>query len=226
MSDTLSVTSIIMHASIPVQVIMLILLVLSILSWMVIFQRRREYRNARLQSEAFEDHFWSGLDLNNLYQQLKKEPSMSGGQAQIFSAGFDEFNRLRESSNADGSSIMQGAERAMRVALGREHDSLEAHLPFLATVASVSPYIGLLGTVWGIMSSFLSLAQQDQVTLQVVAPDIAEALLATALGLAAAIPAVVAYNRLSQDAESVFGRYLTFAEEFTSILHRRAHKVA
>ncbi len=226
MSEPLSVTSIILHASLPVQLIMLVLLVLSLLSWIVIFQRRRDYRAARLRSEVFEDDFWSGVDLNQLYQRVKQEAANDGGQAQIFSAGFHEYNRLRELSNAGGSSIMQGAERAMRVALGREQEVLEAHLPFLATVASVSPYIGLLGTVWGIMTAFLGLAQHDQVTLQVVAPDIAEALIATAMGLVAAIPAVVAYNRLSQDAESVFARYQTFAEEFSSILHRRAHQVS
>lgn len=224
MTESLSVTSIILHASIPVQLIMLILLLLSLFSWMVIMQRRKDYRAAKLRSEVFEDNFWSGGDLNALYQQVKHDVNAEGGQAQIFAAGLNEYNRLKGLSGVDGSSIMQGTERAMRVALGREKEALEAHLPFLATVASVSPYIGLLGTVWGIMSSFLGLAQQDQVTLQVVAPDIAEALLATAMGLVAAIPAVIAYNRLSQDADMVFSRYQTFAEEFTSILHRRAHQ--
>ena len=224
MSDQLSVWNIILHASLPVQFIMLVLVILSVVSWAVIFKRNRVLKNAQQQSQSFENSFWSGVDLNQLYnQQSQKAMVTDVGLTQIFQAGFREFMRLRQTSGVNGDSVMEGTERAMRVALSREHASLEKQLPFLATVASVSPYIGLLGTVWGIMNSFLSLAQKNQVTLQVVAPDIAEALIATAIGLLAAIPAVIAYNRFTSQVDSISTGYSVFAEELSSILHRRAH---
>lgn len=224
MSDQLSVWGIISHASLPVQLIMVVLLLLSVLSWAVIFKRSRDLKQAAQQSEAFEGGFWSGIDLNQLYNQLSQKSSTTDvGLTQIFQAGFREFMRLRQSTGVNGDNVMEGTERALRVALSREQSALDKSLPFLATVASVSPYIGLLGTVWGIMSSFLALAQQNQVTLQVVAPDIAEALLATAMGLVAAIPAVIAYNRLTNRADALYASYTVFAEELSGILHRRAH---
>jgi biopolymer transport protein TolQ len=223
-SDQLSVWGIISHASLPVQFIMVVLLILSIISWAIIFKRNRDLKNAQQQSQSFETSFWSGIDLNQLYTQLsQKSSALDVGLTQVFQAGFREFMRLRQTSGVNGDSVMEGTQRAMRVALSRELGSLEKQLPFLATVASVSPYIGLLGTVWGIMSSFISLAQQNQVTLQVVAPDIAEALIATAMGLVAAIPAVIAYNRFTSQVDGIYAGYSVFAEELTSILHRRAH---
>lgn len=227
MSDQLSVWNIILHASLPVQLIMVILVVLSVVSWAVIFTRARILKTAQKQSQDFENSFWSGVDLNQLYNhQSQKAMVTDVGLTQIFQAGFREFMRLRQTSGVNGDSLMEGTERAMRVALSREQASLEKQLPFLATVASVSPYIGLLGTVWGIMNSFLSLAQKNQVTLQVVAPDIAEALIATAIGLLAAIPAVIAYNRFTSQVDSMTTGYRVFAEELSSILHRRAHTVS
>jgi biopolymer transport protein TolQ len=176
--------------------------------------------------QSFEKRFWSGMDLSQLFrdgsnQQKDNQPLV--GMESIFRAGFKEFMRLRQQSGVNSDSVMEGTQRAMRVAYSREEEKLERNLAFLATVGSVTPYIGLFGTVIGIMNSFISLATQSQATLQVVAPGIAEALIATAMGLFAAIPAVVAYNRYSARVESITNNYVTFTEEFASILHRQVY---
>lgn len=223
MSEDLAITSLIWNASVPVQIVMLILFLASIVSWYMIFDRLKEYGLARRALQQFEERFWSGIDLGRLFVQVNQESNEYSGQESIFRAGFKEFARLRQTKGADPDAVMEGAERAMRVALTRQQEKLERHLSFLATVGSTSPYLGLLGTVWGIMSSFLSLANAQQATIAVVAPDIAEALIATAMGLFAAIPAVVAYNRFSSKVEGFLINYDTFSDEFSSILHRKAH---
>nr|WP_256446015.1 protein TolQ [Hahella sp. HN01] len=211
------------NASFLVQIVMLILLAASIVSWMIIFQRARIFGLARRATTKFEERFWSGMDLNQLYRESSAAPNPNSGMEQIFRSGFKEFSRLRQQTGVDPDAVMEGTQRSMRVAMSREMDRLEAHLPFLATVGSTSPYIGLFGTVWGIMNSFRGLAQIQQATISTVAPGISEALIATAMGLFAAIPAVIAYNRYSARSESLANSFQTFAEEFSSILHRRVH---
>jgi biopolymer transport protein TolQ len=200
---------------------------LSVVSWVMIVQRWLVLSSAARNVLSFEQRFWSGMDLSQLYkegsQMQKSENVQLVGMENIFRAGFKEFMRLRQQATVDKEAIMEGAQRAMRVAFSREEEKLERHLAFLATLGSVSPYIGLFGTVIGIMNAFLGLATQTQATLQVVAPGIAEALMATALGLWAAIPAVIAYNRYSDRIESITGSYITFTDEFSSILHRQIH---
>lgn len=223
MSADLSVMRLIMDASVLVQLVMLILLVASILSWTVIYKKRGVVKDARKAADQFERRFWSGADLGELYKKISTRRDTLNGMTLIFEAGFREFAHLRKNKASDAMSIVEGAQRAMRVALNREIDSLEQHLSFLATVGSTSPYIGLFGTVWGIMNSFLALGAVKQATIASVAPGIAEALIATAMGLFAAIPAVIAYNRFSNDIERLISRYDTFAEEFSTILQRQAH---
>ena len=226
MNDGISLLELIINASPAVQVVMLILLILSIASWVIIVQRWLVLSSARKGVFSFEQRFWSGMDLSQLYKegsQMQQENIQVVGMENIFRAGFKEFMRLRQQGAVDGEAIMEGAQRAMRVAYSREEEKLEKHLAFLATVGSVSPYVGLFGTVIGIMNSFLGLAAQAQATLQVVAPGIAEALFATGLGLFAAIPAVVAFNRYSALLDMVTGSYITFSDEFSSILHRQIH---
>jgi len=220
----LSILSLITNASVLVQLVMLLLLVISLFSWNVIFQKRRMLSKARVEAEEFEEKFWSGGDLSNLYTQVTSGRHGAGGMANIFEAGFKEFARLRKQESVDPMAMLEGAQRAMRVALSRETDKLELRLPFLATVGSTSPYIGLFGTVWGIMNSFRALGNVKQATIAMVAPGIAEALVATAMGLFAAIPAVIAYNRFSAELERLISRYDAFSEEFASILQRQAHK--
>ncbi|RRJ85428.1 protein TolQ [Aestuariirhabdus litorea] len=215
--------SLVLEASWVVQLVMLILVVASIVSWVMIIQRAILLRNTQRTLRAFEDRFWSGIDLGKLYREVSTEPDPDSGVEHIFRAGFKEFSRLRQQTGADPDAVMEGAQRAMRVALSREEEKLETNLPFLATVGSTSPYVGLFGTVIGIMNSFRGLANVHQATLASVAPGIAEALVATAMGLLAAIPAVVAYNRFSARVESTINRYDTFSDEFSSILHRKAH---
>lgn len=222
MSD-MSLGHLIANASLAVQFVMLLLVSVSVLSWVMIIQRWRVLRAASKSAHKFEERFWSGMDLGRLYVQVNTDGDEFSGQESIFKAGFREFARLRQQSSADAEAVMDGAQRAMRVSMSREQEKLERHLSFLATVGSTSPYIGLFGTVWGIMNSFRSLATVQQATLAIVAPGIAEALIATAMGLFAAIPAVVAYNRFASSAESILFNYETFAEEFSSILHRKAH---
>jgi biopolymer transport protein TolQ len=192
----------------------------------MIVQRWLVLSSATEGVRSFEQRFWSGMDLTQLYKegsQMQKEEIQVVGLENLFRAGFKEFMRLRQQGSVDKEAIMEGAQRAMRVAYSREEEKLEKHLAFLATVGSVTPYIGLFGTVIGIMNSFLGLATQGQATLQVVAPGIAEALFATAMGLFAAIPAVVAYNRYSSTVNSITSSYITFSDEFSSILHRQIH---
>jgi len=221
--NKMSVLSLIWNASFLVQMVMLLLLIASVMSWVMIFQRRRALKFARDNMKAFEEQFWSGIDLSQLFRQVSAEPNPDNGAENIFRAGIKEFTRLRQQTDADGDAVMEGVQRAMRVAISKEEEKLEAHLSFLASVGSVSPYVGLFGTVWGIMNSFRGLANAHQATLATVAPGISEALIATAMGLFAAIPAVIAYNRFSHTVDSILSSYETFAEEFSSILHRKAH---
>jgi len=219
----LSVTKMILDASFVVQLVMLLLLSVSLLSWTVIFFKYSVIKRARTAADQFERRFWSGADLGELYKRLSNRRGQLRGMEMIFEAGFREYAQLRKSAGIDPMSVIQGAQRAMRVALNREIDSLEHHLSFLATVGSTSPYVGLFGTVWGIMNSFIGLGAVKQATIATVAPGIAEALIATAMGLFAAIPAVIAYNRYSNDVERLISRYDIFAEEFSTILQRQTH---
>lgn len=187
----------------------------------MIFQRRNVLKTAELALKAFEDKFWSGADLSKLYSDISAKPQVQGIET-LFIAGFKEFARLRKSHIDNPQIIIDGTYRAMRVALSREVDSLETHLPFMATVGSISPYIGLFGTVWGIMTSFIALGAVKQATLAMVAPGIAEALIATAMGLFAAIPAVIAFNRFSHKVEKLENSYGNFMDEFSSILQRQS----
>ncbi len=224
MNTDLSLVSLVLNASVLVQAVMALLLIVSMMSWTMIFQKARILKKARLAADEFEEKFWSGGDLNALYTQVTSGRAKQSGMAVIFESGFKEFARLRKRETADATAILDGAQRAMRVALARETDKLETSLPFLATVGSTSPYVGLFGTVWGIMNSFRALGNVKQATLAMVAPGIAEALIATAMGLFAAIPAVISYNRYSAELERLINRYQAFIEEFASILHRQAHR--
>ena len=218
MNDSMSIPHLILNASLVVQLVMLLLIAASIASWIVIFQRSFVLRRAHKAHRAFEDRFWSGVDLNELYRETPADQEVLGAE-NIFRSGFREFNRLLPKTQSS-QAVLDGVQRAMRVAWSREEERLNLHLTFLATVASASPYIGLFGTVWGIMGSFQSLSMAQQATLSTVAPWIAEALIATAMGLFAAIPAVIFYNRLSAQSNRLLGQYEDFAEEFHSILHR------
>lgn len=226
MDNELSILELVLQASLTVQLVMLTLLIASILSWFMIIQRWLYFRAARRSAEEFEEQFWSGVDLGQLYREgsVKAEQGMGFfGMESIFRAGFKEFSRLRQQAGIASDAIMDGAQRSMRVALSREDEAMGRHLPFLATVGSTSPYVGLFGTVWGIMGAFQGLASVKQATLATVAPGISEALVATAMGLFAAIPAVVAYNRFAAWMDQLANKYETFSEEFSSILHRQAH---
>jgi biopolymer transport protein TolQ len=224
LTQDLDIWTLILHASIVVKVVMLLLVAVSFMSWMFIFQKWFAIRRANSQTDKFEREFWSGNDLNALYQGAVNHRHTIGSLERIFEAGFREFAKLRsgQRSGGDASDMVDGARRAMRAAFQREMDFLERHLAFLASTGSVSPYVGLFGTVWGIMHAFRSLANVQQATLAQVAPGIAEALVATAIGLFAAIPAVVAYNRYSHDIERLANRFESFMEEFSNILHRQA----
>ncbi|OEY67249.1 protein TolQ [Marinobacter sp. X15-166B] len=222
METDVSVWSLIANAGLLVKLVMLLLVVASIVSWALIYQRVKVFNQARKAQLAFEEQFWSGMDLGQLYRDVNANPTPFSGMESLFRAGFKEFSRLRQQSR-DADAVMEGTQRAMRVAFSREQERLELHLPFLATVGSTSPYIGLFGTVWGIMNSFRGLAQVQQATLATVAPGISEALIATAMGLFAAIPAVIAYNRFAAKSDALLKNYETFADEFSSILHRRVH---
>jgi biopolymer transport protein TolQ len=214
------------NASVLVQLVMALLLAASLASWVMIFQRWIALRRIQKTIDDFEDYFWSGIDLRKLYSEIEGADHDLTGIETLFVAGFKEYSRLSEQAGAEPDGVMQGVQRAMRVALTREEENLETHLPFLATVGSTSPYVGLFGTVWGIMNSFRSLANMSQATLASVAPGISEALIATAMGLAAAIPAVIGYNRFSARVEVLMNRYDNFAEELTGILYRAAHQKA
>jgi biopolymer transport protein TolQ len=218
-TESLSIFDLIANSGPVVMLVMLVLFMASAVSWVMIVQRFIFHARANLSFNRFEKNFWSGGDLAQLYRQ--GNGANPDGIEAIFRAGFKEFSRLSQQKNP--SAVMEGTQRAMRVALMREQEKLEAHLPFLASVASVSPYIGLFGTVWGILNSFRGLANQHQATLATVAPGISEALVATAMGLFAAIPAVLAYNRFVARAESLTAKYHAFTEEFSAILHRQIH---
>ncbi|MEJ2395408.1 MAG: protein TolQ [Candidatus Thiodiazotropha sp.] len=222
MSTDLSIAHLILNASIVVQFVIALLVFASLSSWTMIFDRRRVLRKATRAADDFETRFWSGGDLAELYRQLERDGDDESGMAAIFRAGFREFARLRTKGHKDPMAMVQGAQRSMRVALNREVDRLENHLSTLATIGSTSPYVGLFGTVWGIMNSFTALGNVKAATLALVAPGIAEALIATAIGLFAAIPAVVAYNRYSNKVERLNNRFDDFAEEFATILQRQA----
>ncbi len=210
-----SILSLFFNAGWIVKIVLCILIIASITSWAFIFQRWRVYRTTEKQLNAFENYFWSGIDISQYYQQLSMKPEQGFGIVSIFLAGFREYKRLL-TRKADVESVLEGMQRAMRAAENRETDRLERNLSFLATVGSTSPYIGLFGTVWGIMTAFTALSMVQQATIQMVAPGISEALVATAIGLFAAIPAVIAYNRYSYRLERCLTRYASFQEEFTN----------
>jgi biopolymer transport protein TolQ len=218
----LSLSTLITGASLPVQLVMAILLIVSLISWWYIFIKVMMIGRAEKEAIEFEQTFWTGGDLNRLYESLSSGRNKSHGMSSIFEAGFKEFARLKRQDGLEVSDIMEGSRRAMRAAFNREMDDLDSHLPYLASVGSVSPYIGLFGTVWGIMNAFRGLANMAQATLAHVAPGIAEALIATAIGLFAAIPAVIAYNRFTSSVDRLAVRYESFIEEFTNILQRKS----
>ena len=222
-STDLSFVSLILNASLIVQLVMALLVLASVLSWTIIFDRSRVLKRALQEVEDFEERFWSGGDLGDLYRSIDRDRDSLRGSGAVFHPGFREFARLRESPGVEPMALVEGARRAMRVAMSREIDTLENHLAFLATVGSTSPYVGLFGTVWGIMNAFHALGNVKQATLNLVAPGIAEALIATAMGLFAAIPAVVAYNKYANSVQRLENRYDDFVEEFSNILQRQAH---
>jgi biopolymer transport protein TolQ len=229
-TQDLSFIALISNASLLVQLVMALLLLVSIMSWTYIFRKMFAIKSARSQTEEFERAFWSGGNLNTLYEDATSNRRKTGGNSgaleRIFESGMSEFQKIKASlasrNTSDAASMIDGARRAMRAAYQREMDALESHLAFLASVGSVSPYVGLFGTVWGIMNAFRGLANVQQATLASVAPGIAEALIATAIGLFAAIPAVVAYNRYSHDIDRLSIRFESFIEEFSNILQRQA----
>ena len=222
MNHDMSILSLVANASLLVQAVMAGLLAISIASWTVIFRKLFQIRAARAATDRFEAEFWSGGDLTELYRRSTAATGDQGPLARIFESGMREFNKTRQQKPGDTHAMLEAARRAMRAGYQREMDGLESQLAFLASAGSVSPYIGLFGTVWGIMNSFRGLANVKQATLAAVAPGIAEALVATAIGLFAAIPAVVAYNRFSYDIERLSNRFDTFVEEFSNILQRQA----
>jgi biopolymer transport protein TolQ len=203
-----------------VKLVMILLVALSVISWMVIYSKSRQLSRATRDATLFENEFWSGADANQMYQHLRNTDHRLSGMEHVFERGFSEFARLIKQTS-DSETVVDGSYRAMKIALSRETDTVEQHLSFLATVGSTAPYIGLFGTVWGIMNSFTALADVQQATLAMVAPGIAEALIATAIGLFAAIPAVIAYNRLSNKADRLLNRYDNFMEEFAAVLQRQ-----
>lgn len=221
MNGELDILQLVLHASLPVKLVLLLLVLASFLSWVIIFRKKSLFDRARREADEFEDRFWSGTDLSALYRDTGGEDT--SGMAGIFHAGFHEFARQRQRQRriSDPRALLESSERAMRVTMTREVDRLEHNLEFLANVGSISPYVGLFGTVWGIMVAFQGLASIKEATIAMVAPGISEALVATAMGLFAAIPAVWAYNRYATNVERLATRYETFQEEFSSILQRQ-----
>jgi biopolymer transport protein TolQ len=220
MNQDLSIFQLVLHASLVVQLVMLLLLTISVASWAAIFRKLFALGKIKQFNDSFEREFWSGSSLNDLFANASKNARARGPMERIFASGMREFQKLRERHITDAGTLMDGARRAMRASFQREMDVVETHLSFLASVGSVSPYVGLFGTVWGIMHAFTGLAALQTVTLASVAPGIAEALVATAIGLFAAIPAVVAYNRFARDIDRIAIRLETFIEEFSNILQR------
>ncbi len=221
LGQDLAILDLVMQASLIVKLVMALLVYLSVMSWYWIFRKWFQIRAARRQTDEFEREFWSGGDLDTLYENAVSGRRASGALERIFEAGFREYTKLRGQRNLDPATAIDGVRRAMRATCQREVDDLDAHLSFLASVGSVAPYIGLFGTVWGIMNSFRGLANVSSATLAAVAPGIAEALVATAIGLFAAIPAVVAYNRFAHDTDRLTVRFESFMEEFSNILQRQ-----
>ena len=224
MTTDMSLLSLVMGASIAVQIVLLLLLAASFMSWSIIFTKRRLIRRTKAASDDFEASFWSGGDLNTLYRSATREQGGSSGMASIFESGFREFNRISQQGGVEPDKVVDECRRAMRVAQMREVDRLEQSLATLATIGSTSPYVGLFGTVWGIMNSFRALGNVQSATLAMVAPGIAEALIATAMGLFAAIPAVIAYNRYADKVVRLEIRYDGFMEEFSSVLQRHSRE--
>jgi biopolymer transport protein TolQ len=222
MEADMSLIGLVSRASMLVQLVMLALLAASVLSWVIIFTKHKVLKLAREDAMRFEDQFWSGINLADLYSRLKKKEEERRGMARIFESGFAEYARLHKRSVRSGEMLIAGVQRSMKVSLAREEDRLESNLSLLATIGSISPYIGLFGTVWGIMRSFTALGSVQHATLAMVAPGIAEALIATAMGLFAAIPAVIAYNRYSDQVDRLIGSYENFAEEFSTVLQRQS----
>jgi len=220
-TQDISILYLILNASVLVQGVMLLLVIVSVMSWTFIFRKMFSVRRARRQTERFEEEFWAGGDLNDLYAHAQSRRARVGALGRIFESGMREYQKGRQQRFETGV-LLDGARRAMRASYQREMDALESHLSFLASVGSVSPYVGLFGTVWGIMNAFRGLAGLQQATLAHVAPGIAEALVATAIGLFAAIPAVVAYNRFVHEVDRLAIRFETFIEEFSNILQRQA----
>jgi len=220
MNQDLNILQLVMHASFVVQIVMALLMLVSMASWSAIFRKVFAIKRVKAHNETFEKEFWSGASLNELYTAAAAKAQNSGPMERIFASGMREFQKLRERRVSDVGTLMDGARRAMRASFQREMDEVESNLSFLASVGSVSPYVGLFGTVWGIMHAFTGLASLQQVTLATVAPGIAEALVATAIGLFAAIPAVIAYNRFARDLDRIAIQHETFIEEFSNILQR------
>jgi biopolymer transport protein TolQ len=220
MNQDMSILHLVLNASVVVQAVMLLLIVMSITSWSTIFKKLFALKQIKSQNETFERNFWTGTSLNDLFDTATQNVNQRGPTERIFTSGMREFQKLRERRITDAGTLMDGARRAMRASYQREMDAVETSLSFLASVGSVSPYVGLFGTVWGIMHAFTGLASLQQVTLATVAPGIAEALVATAIGLFAAIPAVVAYNRFARDIDRIAIQQETFIEEFSNILQR------
>ncbi|MDT8991402.1 protein TolQ [Curvibacter sp. APW13] len=220
MNQDLNILHLVLNASAVVQAVMLLLVLISVGSWAAIFRKLFALKKVKKQNDDFERNFWSGSSLNDLFGAASKNAAQGGPMERIFASGMREFQKLRERRITDVGALMDGARRAMRASFQREMDAVETNLSFLATVGSVSPYVGLFGTVWGIMHAFTGLASLQQVTLATVAPGIAEALVATAIGLFAAIPAVVAYNRFARDIDRIANQQETFIEEFSNILQR------
>jgi biopolymer transport protein TolQ len=223
MSGDLNILALVLGASIPVKLVLALLIFFSFASWVIIFRKKAMLDRAMRSADEFEERFWSGADLAGLFREVTAQGERITGIESIFEAGFREFARQRQRRQMDPRTMLEGAQRGMRVAESREIDRLEQNLEFLANVGSISPYVGLFGTVWGIMIAFQGLANVKEATIAMVAPGISEALIATAMGLLAAIPAVWAYNRYSNKLERVNTRFDTFVEEFSSILQRQAH---
>ena len=225
MEADLSLISLIVRASLLVQIVMVLLLSASVLSWAVIYLKYHVVKQAKEESIRFEDQFWSGINLADLYTRVKRHPEELDGMARIFESGFAEYLRIHKQKSVSTEMMLLGVQRSMKVALAREEDRLESNLSLLATIGSISPYIGLFGTVWGIMNSFMALGSVQNASLAMVAPGIAEALIATAMGLFAAIPAVIAYNRYAEHVDRIVGAYENFTEEFATILQRQSYQM-
>ncbi len=226
MEADMSMFTLIAHASVLVQIVMLILLAASVLSWVIIVIKYKVVKLARIEAHRFEDQFWSGINLSDLYQRVKRQSDEQHGMAKIFQAGFTEYLRSHKRGVQNVEMMLASVQRSMKVALAREEEYLDSNLSVLATIGSISPYIGLFGTVWGIMRSFIALGSVEHASLAMVAPGIAEALIATAMGLFAAIPAVIAYNRYAEQVDRMSVAYENFAEEFATILQRQSNHSA